>query len=42
MVGTYGSEMLLHAVMFKAVEPVAGLYSQRSIAGNPTRDADVR
>ena len=26
MVGTYGSEMLLHAVMFKAVEPVAGLY----------------
>jgi len=28
MVGTYGSEMLLHAVMFKAVEPVAGLYSR--------------
>ena len=26
MVGTFGSEMLLHAVMFKAVEPVAGLY----------------
>jgi asparagine synthase (glutamine-hydrolysing) len=26
MVGTYGSEILLHAVMFKAVEPVAGLY----------------
>jgi asparagine synthase (glutamine-hydrolysing) len=26
MVGTYGSEMLLHAVMFKAVEPVAGIY----------------
>jgi asparagine synthase (glutamine-hydrolysing) len=28
MVGTYGSEMLLHAVMFKAVEPVAGLYNR--------------
>ena len=28
MVGTYGSEMLLHAVMFKAVEPVVGLYQQ--------------
>ena len=28
MVGTYGSEMLLHAVMFKAVEPVAGLYQK--------------
>lgn len=26
MVGTYGSEMLLHSVMFKAEEPVAGLY----------------
>lgn len=26
MVGTFGSEMLLHAVMFKAVEPVGGLY----------------
>jgi asparagine synthase (glutamine-hydrolysing) len=26
MVGTYGSEMLLHAVMFKAVEPAAGLF----------------
>jgi asparagine synthase (glutamine-hydrolysing) len=26
MVGTYGSEMLLHAVMFKAEEPVAGLF----------------
>ena len=24
MVGTYGSEMLLHAVMFKAVEPACG------------------
>ncbi len=28
MVGTYGSEMLLHAVMFKAVEPVEGLYQK--------------
>jgi asparagine synthase (glutamine-hydrolysing) len=28
MVGTYGSEMLLHAVMFKAVEPVAGLFQK--------------
>jgi asparagine synthase (glutamine-hydrolysing) len=28
MVGTYGSEMLLHAVMFKAVEPVRGLFQQ--------------
>ncbi len=28
MVGTYGSEMLLHAVMFKAEKPVAGLYKQ--------------
>jgi asparagine synthase (glutamine-hydrolysing) len=27
MVGTYGSEMLLQEVMFKAVEPVAGLYT---------------
>ena len=26
MVGTYGSEMLLHAVMFKAVRPTAGLF----------------
>ena len=26
MVGTYGSEMLLHAVMFKANEPLAGLF----------------
>jgi asparagine synthase (glutamine-hydrolysing) len=26
MVGTYGSEMMMHAVMFKAVEPVDGLY----------------
>jgi len=28
VVGTYGSEMLLHAVMFKAEEPAAGLYKQ--------------
>ena len=27
MVGTYGSEMLLQEVMFKAVEPVDGLYT---------------
>jgi asparagine synthase (glutamine-hydrolysing) len=26
MVGTYGSEMLLHAVMFKAEQPVPGLF----------------
>ena len=26
IVGTYGSEILLHAVMFKAEEPVAGLF----------------
>jgi asparagine synthase (glutamine-hydrolysing) len=26
MVGTYGSEMLLHSVMFKADEPAAGLF----------------
>jgi asparagine synthase (glutamine-hydrolysing) len=26
IVGTYGSEMLLHAVMFKAVEPSGGLF----------------
>jgi asparagine synthase (glutamine-hydrolysing) len=28
VVGTYGSEMLLHAVMFKAEKPAAGLYRQ--------------
>ena len=28
MVGTYGSEMLLHAVMFKAEEPVTGLFQR--------------
>jgi len=28
MVGTYGSEMLLHAVMFKAEDPAAGLFQE--------------
>ena len=28
MVGTYGSEMLLHAVMFKAEEPTTGLFGR--------------
>jgi len=28
IVGTYGSEMLLHSVMFKAEEPAAGLFSR--------------
>ena len=28
MVGTYGSEMLLHAVMFKAVDPAAELFQE--------------
>ena len=28
MVGTYGSEMLLHAVMFKAGQPAAGLFQR--------------
>ena len=28
MVGTYGSEMLLHAVMFKAEEPATGLFQR--------------
>ncbi|HEY1341484.1 MAG TPA: asparagine synthase-related protein, partial [Bryobacteraceae bacterium] len=28
VVGTYGSEMLLHAVMFKATPPTAGLFRQ--------------
>ena len=28
VVGTYGSELLLHAVMFKAEKPAAGLYRQ--------------
>ena len=43
MVGTYGSEMLLHAVMFKAEEPAAGLYKQefepQIEAGKKTYDA---
>jgi len=32
MVGTYGSELLMHQVMFKAVEPVAGLYQTQLLA----------
>ena len=32
MVGTYGSELLMHRVMFKAVEPVAGLYQTELLA----------
>jgi asparagine synthase (glutamine-hydrolysing) len=31
VVGTYGSEMLLHAVMFKAVEPAPGLYQNELV-----------
>jgi asparagine synthase (glutamine-hydrolysing) len=31
MVGTYGSEMLLHAVMFKAEDPFAGLYQKELV-----------
>jgi asparagine synthase (glutamine-hydrolysing) len=46
LVGTYGSEMLLHAVMFKADEPVAGLF-QRDIgtqiqAAKKTYDASLQ
>jgi asparagine synthase (glutamine-hydrolysing) len=32
MVGTYGSEMLLHAVMFKAAEPTAGLFQRELLS----------
>jgi asparagine synthase (glutamine-hydrolysing) len=35
IVGTYGSEMLLHDVMFKAEEPAAGLFQ-------PELEADIR
>ena len=35
IVGTYGSEMLLHAVMFKAEEPAAGLFQSEL-------EADIR
>src|SRR5215469_1194138 len=35
IVGTYGSEMLLHAVMFKAEEPAPGLF-------RPELEADLR
>ncbi len=31
MVGTYGSEMLLQEVMFKAIEPMAGLYRREML-----------
>ena len=31
MVGTYGSEMLLHAVMFKAETPAEGLYQEEIV-----------
>jgi asparagine synthase (glutamine-hydrolysing) len=31
MVGTYGSEMLLHAVMFKAEAPAPGLFKQEAM-----------
>ena len=43
MVGTFGSEMLLHEVMFKATEPVAGLYQDELLpqihAARETYDA---
>jgi asparagine synthase (glutamine-hydrolysing) len=46
MVGTYGSEMLLHAVMFKPVEPAAGLFrpelSPQIHAARETYDASRR
>jgi len=46
MVGTYGSEILLHAVMFKADEPVAGLFQpdvlQLVRTGKATYDATRR
>jgi asparagine synthase (glutamine-hydrolysing) len=46
MVGTYGSEMLLHSVMFKAEVPVAGLF-QREFepqihAAKETYDANLQ
>jgi asparagine synthase (glutamine-hydrolysing) len=31
VVGTYGSEMLLHAVMFKAVQPLEGLFQREMV-----------
>ena len=46
MVGTYGSEILLHSVMFKAVDPVAGLYdpelSPQIRAAKETYDSTLR
>jgi asparagine synthase (glutamine-hydrolysing) len=46
MVGTYGSEMLLHAVMFKPVEPAAGLFRPELLpqirAARETYDASRR
>jgi asparagine synthase (glutamine-hydrolysing) len=46
LVGTYGSEMLLHAVMFKPVEPAAGLFQPEVLghihAGRETYDASRR
>lgn len=43
VVGTYGSEMLLHAVMFKAVEPAQGLFQPEVVsqihAGKETYNA---
>ncbi len=46
LVGTYGSEMLLHAVMFKPVEPARGLFhpevSRQIQAGKETYDASRR
>ncbi len=32
VVGTYGSEMLLHAVMFKATQPVTGLFQAELVS----------
>lgn len=46
LVGTYGSEMLLHAVMFKPVEPAQGLFQPEVLrqihAGKETYDASRR
>jgi asparagine synthase (glutamine-hydrolysing) len=46
LVGTYGSEMLLHAVMFKPVEPAPGLFQpevlQQIHAGRETYDRSRR
>jgi asparagine synthase (glutamine-hydrolysing) len=46
VVGTYGSEMLMRSVMFKATEPVAGLFQQEVLSqireGRETYDAARR